>query len=226
MSYISSEYIGEGTANTGTFGITVPGTCKLAVALVTGYASTGYYSGRTSFRIGSTEMACPSSAADTDASWMGCLFYLIDPPTGAQTVTYDWAGSAAGAENHRGLFAYYTDVVTGERAAQGMQSGSASTFATSSIAAQSGDLIIAGAWAVDGATGDTTVFTGNNVTKDVEIWGFLADTAMLSATASGAQTASVTYGITTEGGIIGVALTTGGTQSNAPRAMFALTGVG
>jgi len=161
-------------------------------------------------------------AADTDVSVpQFAMFYLINPPIGTIPIAWSWSVDNTAWVNLTA--GYYPDVVSGVRDSQGEQ-GNSSTFETPSVAAQAGDLIIMGGGHLSGGTNQA--ITGSNVTVQFENFmeGDDMECFIADKTATGAQTAAVTYPESRFWGVSAAAFIPAAGSSYTPRSM--LLGVG
>ena len=100
--------------NNTTHGITIPSDCTLAILGVSGYfATTAYFSGGT-VAIGANNFTAISGADAGFAAFQACLWYRVNPPTGAQTLTWNWSLTGDATNGVRFQMAYYKGVNTSD----------------------------------------------------------------------------------------------------------------
>jgi hypothetical protein len=125
--------------------VSVPSDATLAVVAVSGFQSTvNKFSGGTVTLGGSTMTAVSSGQDGTTSRFMGAMFYLVNPPTGTQTLAWDWLGSTNPTDGVVLVHGYYKGnaTVSMARDTDGVQ-GAATSYSTKSLTATTGDLIIA-----------------------------------------------------------------------------------
>jgi hypothetical protein len=229
VSLISGVALGSSTANSGSWtGITVPTGTKFAVLGVDGWCGTYavFTTPDAMPTLGSLSMTCPDTGHLQDGSTgehMGGTFYLINPTVGTgQTLTWDWQAAATFAALDPCAFylAFFDDVVTSVRSSGGVQS-TATTHSPGSLAANSGDLVVACAslW-----QGDAASVSWTNATKIGDQEATDSYVCLAYAYATGAITITVNSN-STDGGIFAMAMiTAAGGGGFTPR--MSLLGVG
>lgn len=191
------------SANSGSTSITIPADATMLIVGVSGYhPTTNYFSGG-SMTIGGNAMTAVAADGDTSA-FMGTLFYLFNPPTGSQTLAWDWIGT--NAPNNGILFAWgaYKDLDTsGIRSSSGTQQA-ANPHTTGTLTAQSGDLIVA---FVEQYASSNATFTWTSATEISEFTNFIsADASWAEASPTGNQTVSASSSNDSDGGIMAIVL--------------------
>ena len=155
----------QNSADNGSQSVTVPSDATLAVLTIEGYnSSRTKISGFTSLTLGGNTMTLRVSQVDggTDGDQCG-IFTLTNPPTGSQTLSWNWGGSTSWADGGQINVAYYKGVNTsnpigstgGGTANPAGTSASANTPASAgTLTASSGDAITAVAYYSGGGTGN------------------------------------------------------------------------
>lgn len=153
--------------------------------------------------IGGNAMTAVAADGDTSA-FMGALFYVFNPPTGSQTLAWDWVGTSPPVDG--GLFAWgaYKDLDTsGIRSSSGTQQAG-NPHTTGTLTAQSGDLIVA--FAEQFTVSDDT-FTWTSATRISEFTAFdRGDASWAEASPTGNQTVSASSSSSSDGGIVAIVL--------------------
>src|SRR4030095_14141071 len=133
----------------------------------------------------------PGGDAST-AAWQGTLGYRVSPPTGSQTLAWDWAGKGQATDRGGIMCAYYKDLDTTStvRSTSCTQSGS-NPHTTGTLPAQTGDLPIAFVFQfVDGGMDTTFTWTGATEVTEFRRVGNYADGALAEAAPGGNLTIS------------------------------------
>lgn len=172
------------TGNTGSItGITVPADAEAMIAGFSGYPddnSASYFSGG-AVNIGGSAFTLVAGDGDSNAM-EGALGYRILPPTGTQTLAWDWAGSAT-ITGFPGVCFYGfikgIDTASPIRDSYG-HNQTAIPISTPSLLAQTGDLIISWGFQFDDGTDSTsnwTNATGTDLTHNVNVDGSIGQTS-------------------------------------------------
>jgi len=188
--------------------ITVPADAQLVLAGFSSWNNSGnathYSAGSATFTKGGVDTAM--TLVDTNAScnpsvgWAAPLFYLVSPDTGANK-TLKWSWSAGGSYDAGYLVSvtFWTglDTASPVRSAKGGQSGASTPYTTSTLTAQSGDLIVAWVGAFVGS-GEGSINSWSNLTLLSNL------THQLSADgawATGSPTGNTTVAASTDTGL-------------------------
>jgi hypothetical protein len=192
----------------GSAAMTVPSDATMVIVAVTGYHDLfPHYFSNGSLTLGGQTMT--AVAADGDATkHMGALFYLVNPPIGNQTLAWDWLGDSSNVPSAgaRIVYGFYKGVDTASpvRSSSGTQQAS-NPHATGSLAALSGDLIVA--WVAAFSGGEELTFTWQNAMEVSEFSVFeFADGAWAETSPTGAQTVSANGSVDTDAGIAAIVL--------------------
>jgi len=164
----SASAINPGTADTGSFDITVPAGTDCLIVFVTGYESSANI-----FTAAGAGVTLESAAADaivtgSDAStsaYMGAAWVFLNPTAGAgQTVAWDWAGVLADPA----MFTWvaYSGIAS-IRQAFGNQIASGNR-STGVLTSSSGDVISVAVFGYKGSTSEASVTTWSNATEVTE----------------------------------------------------------
>lgn len=162
----SPTLAGYTRTNTGTYTITVPADAEIIVVGVTGYYNTANYftGGGMTCTKGASDIVM-SEVAQGNAStsyFMGAMFYLVSPDTGAsKSLKWDWSGTGTPDNGVPCVYAFYKGIDTSSpvRDSDGAQGADGAT--TPTLTAQSGDLIVAWGWNYrTDMSGQTPAFTG------------------------------------------------------------------
>lgn len=189
--------------NSGSTSITIPADATMLIVGVTGYLGTANYFSGGSMTIGGNAMTAVAADGDTGA-FMGALFYVFNPPTGSQTLAWDWVGTSPPVDGCLFAWGAYKDLDTsGIRSSSGTQQAE-NPHTTGTLTAQSGDLIVAFAEQYVYLEG---TFTWTSATGISEFTGFdHADASWAEASPTGNQTVSASCSYDSDGGIMAIVL--------------------
>src|SRR5262245_19118412 len=85
--------VGIGRSDTGSTTVMVPADAQMMVCTTSGYRnSIGYFSGGR-LMIGGQAMTLVQGGDASTAAWQGVMGYKVVPSTGAQPLSWDWAGT-------------------------------------------------------------------------------------------------------------------------------------
>lgn len=134
----------QSSANSGSQAISVPADAQMILVGVSGYyGSANYFTGGSVTLNGAALTAASAGSNSSTSYFMGGLFYRFSPSTGTQTLAWDWPGTAAPASGVVIVYGFYKGIdTTAVRDADGKQ-GQAASYSTKTLAAQSGDMIVA-----------------------------------------------------------------------------------
>jgi len=211
--------------NTGSFSVTVPADAEIMVLGVTGFQSTASYFSSGSVTVGGAAMTAVGFDSDT-TKFQGSLFYKVLPATGTQTVAFDWAGTTAPEFGVIFVYAFYKGIDTAStiRSSNGAQQAT-NPHATSTLTAQSGDLIVA--WMAQFTASESTVtWTGATEVQAVTAIS-QTDGSWAEASPTGNQTVSASGSDNQDGGVGAIVLKpAGGGGGGSTSRNFLLLGVG
>lgn len=216
-----------GTANSGSFSVTVPTGTKLVVVAWSGYAvATGEIPPVTggTITLDGNAVSYPTQSGETQYFFMCALGYQANPTIGAQTFAWDFKGTNPLASDEMcWTFLFYDDTFVSVRdckSANDSTCASGSPISTGSLAAQSGDLVVAacGVYQSTGTTGGDAAYTwSGNVTQltDINSTGATGNLATADAVASGSLTITSYTNGGADGSIVAIAfqLSAGGSQA-------------
>src|SRR5205085_164848 len=84
------------SVNSASQSVTVPSDATLAVVSVSGYQTSANYFHSGTVTLGGSAMTAASTTQDSNTAYLyGAMFYLANPPTGTQTLAWDWLGTNA-----------------------------------------------------------------------------------------------------------------------------------
>jgi hypothetical protein len=186
--------------NAGSQNITVPAGTTLAVVCISTFESaTAKYLSDGTVSLGDSLMSESPTVTDDDTStWMGMVWYIVNPASGSNHIDWDFAGANnpySGWNPHL-YVVYYSgvDTVTPIRTSGGEHSVGANHSTASLTGLQSGDLAVIYAWIYYVDAGETISFTtGTQVDEHNATGGFN------TAFAEHSPTGNTTYAITTGG---------------------------
>jgi len=195
----------QSATNAATATVTVPSDATLMVVFVTGYRTGTYFSTGT-VTIGGASMTGVSAEANNSA-FKGAAFYRALPPTGVQTLAWDWAGTSTPTEGVILAYGFYKNDGGALRDAEGKQSSTGGPITSKTLTASAGDLIVAWRFSFWPYVDPSFTFSWTNATKvaDFDVAaGYRKATASVAETApAGSQTVTGTYGATSaDGGLI------------------------
>lgn len=185
----------SGASATGSMAITVPADATMVVIGVSGYSDTvGRLSANGTFDInGNTSVGV--GGASSGVIWQAALHYIVNPATGSVNLDWQWGGGAgavlaAGDVIVMVSFWKGVDTASPTRSSNGNQAGGASTVATSSLTALSGDKIIAVGGTNDAANGELTFSWTNATELSAATHRLDVDASLATADPTGNQTVS------------------------------------
>lgn len=190
------------TASSGSTSVTIPTGASFLAIGVSGYrASSGFFSTH-SLVLDGQPLSVIAADSDTNA-FMGSLFYLVNPPSGSHTLSWNWGS----APNDGVLFAWRTyagvNLNAPIRSSYGAQQMN-NPHATGTLIAQSGDLILV--FCEQYTTSDITFsWTGATLVSTLTRFGTAAG-SWAEASPSGNQSVSASTSIGSDGGIMGLVL--------------------
>ena len=198
--------VGIDRSDAGSTTVTVPADAQMMVCTTSGFRnSIGYFSGG-SLRIGGQAMTLVQGGDASTAAWQGVMGYKVVPPTGARSLSWNWAGTSSATDRGGIMCAYYKDIDTASavRSTSCTQSSS-NPHTTGSIAAQTGDLAVAFVFQfVNPGTDTTFTWTGaTEVTEFARVADF-ADGALAEARPSANLTIAASGAQNQDGGICGM----------------------
>jgi hypothetical protein len=166
-------------------------------------------------------------AFDTDnTKFMGALFYWTLPSTGTQTLAWDWAGANAASDGAVFTYGSYKGIDTASpiRSSNGAQQA-ANPHATSTLTAQSGDLIVACMSQFANAESTVTWTGATEILGITKVGG--ADGSWAEASPTGNQTVSASGSDNQDGGVAAIVLkAAGGGGGGGTASRLSLMGVG
>lgn len=204
--------------NTGTLTstLTVPADADFVVVTVTSFSSTaGFFSGGTvTFTKGGvdTAMTAASNQGDSDTGkWMSAMWYMVAPDTGTnKSVKWDWVGASNASDNSQMWTVTFwkgVDQTTPVRDTKADQLA-AFPWTTPTLTAQSGDLILAGAFGFESDT-ESTIDSWSNLTLLYQAAkGGNGDGALATGSPSGNTTVAASSGtnFAGEGSIVAIVI--------------------
>jgi hypothetical protein len=220
-----TQFTGAAATNTGTASttITVPADATLVVVGVSTYSATANFisGGSLTFTKGGVDTAMvavqPATRGDgSTAASMVAMFYMVLPDTGSnKTLKWDFSGTGTPLGPPLLAVTFWTGVNTSTpvRASGGGQSASGVPFTTSSIAALSGDLILAfaGSNNVVGTEGTVNSWSNVSLLAQCTTTGDAGGNGYDGAWATGSPSGTTTVAASTatnwqDGGIVAIAL--------------------
>jgi hypothetical protein len=164
-------------ANSGSFSVSIPADATVLVVGVAGSVnSPGYFSDYPPTIGGGGNIMSVGNQQDDDTpvstTDYAVIFYFVNPPTGSQTLAYNWGSSYTIADGGHIVTAFYKGVDTSNpiRSSGGEQSQAASpdSATTGSLTGQSGDMFVGMAYSDDeNNTGSTTWTNATELTDDL-----------------------------------------------------------
>jgi len=197
----------SGLTNSGNTTISVPADATFAIVCVSTYRNSAAYLSGGSVTLGGQSMSA-GLIKESTAQMMGGIWYLVNPPTGDQSLAWDWSGTGNPAEDNMFHYAFYNGVDTSSpvRSSGGQQVASG-TASTGVLTALSGDFIVAFGWVFE-STGSTPIIGWTNATEVREDVSSVFDTnnhiAYAEASPSGDVTITRTITAGADGGIVAV----------------------
>lgn len=206
------------TANTGTVSstITVPADAELIIVGISGYHTvSNYFSGgsmtftKSGVDTAMTVAITGANGGDNSTSaYMSAMFYMVLPDTGTnKSLKWDWSGTAS-ATNAPIISTTFWKGINTSTTIRGSSGGQNSglPYTTSTVTAQSGDLIIA--WIGGYVSVEGTISTWSNLTElaEITIYGS-GDGAWATGTPTGNTTVAASTGFNfSDGGIVAISI--------------------
>jgi len=213
------------SANSGTTSVSVAADAEFFAVCLSGFENTAsFFSAGTLTLGGTARTGVVAFDADT-TKFQGALFYWTLPATGTQTLAWDWAGANAAQEG--ALFAYGSykgiDTASPIRSSNGAQQAT-NPHATSTLTAQSGDLIVACMTQFANVESTVTWTGATEVVGFTKVGG--ADGSWAEASPTGNQTVSASGSDNQDGGIGAIVLKAPGGGGGGTAKTMMLLGVG
>lgn len=189
------------TNNTGSASITVPSDATLAIVVLSGWYNLTNYFSNGSITLNGVSFNITLARIDSDATnFYGLIGYLVNPSIGTQTLAWDWSGTSSPNDPPIIKVVYYNGIDTSSpiRSSYGGQN-SGTSFSTTSLTAQTGDLIFSVA-PLFTYSGHKTVTWTNATEFDTGATGQSDISLAENSTVTGNTTVSFTVAYT-DGGI-------------------------
>lgn len=135
----------QNTVNAGSQVIAVPADATMIVVGVGGWNSAANFFSAGTVSLNGMPLQLGRAQDTTSATNMSALFYLTNPTTGSQTLSWDWAGATAVAEGANIFYAFYKGVDTKNPirfAGGGSVTNSSLAASTGVMTAQPGDMVV------------------------------------------------------------------------------------
>lgn len=209
MARIGSVSSLTSNANAGSVTLSIPSTATLLVVGVSGYGGIANYFSGGSMTLGGMPMTAVSADSSIDA-FQGALFYLVNPPTGARALAWDWAGVAAPIDGVLFSWAAYNGVNTSApvREVYGAQQGG-NPHGTGIMTALPGDRIIAWSHQYTSVTNLDFAWTGTAETMQFQNYS-TADGSWAEQAPAGSQAVSASASVSSDGGITAIVFRSAG----------------
>lgn len=209
IARIGSVFSLTSNADAGSVTLSIPTNATLIVIGVSGYGGiSNYFSGGT-MMLGGIPMTAVGADSSTSA-FQGAIFYLVSPPTGATTLSWDWTGSSGPIDGVLFAWASYTGVNTMSpvRDTYGAQQAD-NPHGTTTLTALSGDRIIV--WSDQYTSGSNIDFYWTGVSENVQFPNYgTADGSWSEQAPTGSQSVSASASTGSDGGIMAIVLTPAG----------------
>ena len=167
------ESLQSDAGNTGTFSFTVPSDCTFLIVCVSAYANDANYLSNETDAMRFNDSVNMGKGYITDAStstWMGQMFYLVNPTTGSVHVDWNFKGTTVPAGVLASLYAIYlkgVDTSSPVRTTGGEQQAGGTQYETGTLSGlQSGDMAIMFAWTYQTSDINLTWNPGTEISDD------------------------------------------------------------
>lgn len=141
-SRVGSQYSFNSAANSGSQSVDIP-SCELMVVVTIGFCASGSTMNGGSLSIGGNALSVAHYKISDEEI---CIWYRVSPPTGSQSLAWDWTSTGNLSASGVFLCSYYNGINTSslvKDTADAIQ-GWGTTVATGTMTAAANDLVICG----------------------------------------------------------------------------------